>query len=130
MERHTALDLADEVQAHLERGRKMFFLSSEMVTQIKENPSGLERKDLIASIRTVMSQQAAYLMVNEDLFPEVQNELQAMVERLEEMERGVDHELAWAYTNLRYANWSKWGYAIVGFVIGISIGAGFVYFAV
>jgi len=128
MTRHPALDLADEVQAQFERSRKLGLSSHKLLQHVEEN-LGHDSKDLAVSIREVRTQETARNMIDADLLPRVIDELQAVVERLEEVETEVDHELAWAYGKLRNANWSKWEYMIVGFVIGISIGAGFVHFA-
>lgn len=128
MARHPALDLADEVQAQFERSLKLGLSSHKLLQHVEEN-LGHDSKDLAASIHEVRTQEAARNMIDTDLLPRVIDELQTVAERSEEVETEVDHELVWAYGNLRIANWRKWEYAIVGFIIGISIGAGFAHFA-
>ncbi len=67
-------------------------------------------------------------MINDDLLPRVIDELEALQEQLEELEKSADAEIAWTLANWNHEKFKKFWFSGWSLVTGVIIGIGYVHF--
>ena len=120
--------LSDELQAHLERGRRLYQMSKKNFELLQNDPSIIKDDKSVEALNELRVQESAYKMVNEDLFPRIINELETLQERLDECEKGADAEIAWALANWNHEKFKKFWFSGWSLVTGVVIGIGYVHF--
>lgn len=120
--------LSDDLQAHLERGRRLYLMSEKNFDLLQNDPSITKDDKLVEALNELRVQESAYKMINDELFPRVIDELETLQERLDECEKGADAEIARTLANWNREKFNKFWFSGWSLITGVVIGIGYAHF--